>query len=126
MYHLGLVALGGAIGASGRYLAGLAALRLIGPGFPFGTLFVNISGSLAMGLFAGLLAERFQGGGEGLRLFIATGILGGYTTFSAFSLETVGLWERGQTFQAILYIAASVCISLMALAAGLWMARIMA
>lgn len=123
MYHLGLVALGGAIGAGGRHLTSLAALRLLGPGFPLGTLFVNVSGSLLMGVIAGILAERVPIGAEGLRLFIATGILGGYTTFSAFSLETVMLWQRGQAGQAIVYVAASVSMSLAALLAGLWLAR---
>ena len=124
MYHLGLVALGGAIGASCRHLVALAALRLIGPGFPFGTLFVNISGSLAMGLVAGLLAQRYASGAEGLRLFVATGILGGYTTFSAFSLEAVVLWQRGAAGLAALYVTLSVILAVAAFGTGLWLARL--
>ena len=126
MYHLGLVALGGAIGAGSRHLVGLAALRLVGQGFPFGTLFVNVTGSLLMGIVAGLLAQHSSGGGQALRLFVATGILGGYTTFSAFSLEAVGLWDRGEALQATLYVGGSMLLSLAALVIGLWLARITA
>jgi CrcB protein len=84
MNHLLIVAAGGGIGAGLRHLANLAALRLFGPGFPWGTVFVNIAGSLAMGLLAGWLARRTGGSSMEVRLFLATGILGGFTTFSAF------------------------------------------
>src|SRR5690606_20245426 len=83
MYHLLLVAVGGALGSGLRHLVNLAALRLFGPGFPWGTFAVNVVGSFAMGLFVELLARRFGGSAE-LRLFVATGIFGGFTTFSAF------------------------------------------
>ena len=122
MYHLLLVAIGGAIGASLRHLTNLAALRLVGPGFPWGTLTVNVVGSLVMGVFIELLARRFGGSNE-LRLFVATGVLGGFTTFSAFSLDVAVLYERGALGQAFGYAAASVIVSIAALFAGLWLAR---
>lgn len=123
MIHLALVALGGAIGAGARHLVNLAALRLLGPGFPAGTLAVNVIGGLLMGLLAGYFALKYQAGGEGLRLFLATGILGGFTTFSAFSLDAVLLWERGDVAQALLYVALSVVLSIAALVAGLLFMR---
>ena len=122
MNNVLLVAAGGAIGASARHLVGVASLRAFGSGFPVATLIVNIVGCLLMGIFIGLLSARFQGS-EGLRLFVATGFLGGFTTFSAFSLDFTVLWERGETFLAIGYVAASVLVSLGALAAGLWLIR---
>jgi CrcB protein len=124
MHSFLLVALGGAIGAGVRHLVNVVALRLFGPGFPMGTLFVNVAGSLLMGLLAGYLALRYTGGGgQGLRLFLATGILGGFTTFSAFSLDAVALWERGAVGPAVLYVAASVVLSIAALVAGLALMR---
>ena len=122
MYHLVLVAVGGAIGASVRHLVNMASLKLLGPDFPWGTMLINISGSLAMGVFVELLARRFNGSNE-LRLFVATGILGGFTTFSAFSLDFAMLWERGDTGQAVAYAGGSVIVSLVALFAGLWVVR---
>ena len=111
------VALGGAIGASGRYLVGLAGIRLAGPGFPFATMTVNVVGSFAMGVMvvvlAHLSANRFAP-------LLMTGLLGGFTTFSAFSLETWLLIERGQ---AVAYVCLSVALSLAALVAGLFLAR---
>ena len=127
MYHLGLVALGGAIGAAARHLANVAALRLLGPGFPYGTFAVNIVGGLLMGLLAGWLALKYQsGGGQGLRLFLATGILGGFTTFSAFSLDAVVLWERGAVAAAAFYVVGSVVLSILGLVAGLAFVRAIA
>ena len=114
------VALGGAIGATGRYLTGVAAVRLMGPSFPWGTLVVNVVGSFVMGVIAVWLAER------GLTRFaplLMTGILGGFTTFSAFSLDAVSLYERGEVAAAGIYIAASVGLSVLALVAGLVLAR---
>jgi len=114
------VALGGAIGASGRYLTGVAAIRFMGPGFPWGTLAVNVLGSFVMGLvvvtLGHLSANRFAP-------LLMTGALGGFTTFSAFSLDTLTLWERGQQALAVAYVAASVTLSLLAIVAGLWIAR---
>jgi CrcB protein len=127
MYHLGLVALGGAVGAGCRHLVGLAALRLFGPGFPVGTLSVNVVGGLLMGIVAGYFALKYQGSmGQELRLFLATGILGGFTTFSAFSLDAMLLWERGALFAASAYVALSVVLSIAALALGLMIMRALA
>lgn len=125
MTQLLLVALGGAIGASLRHLTNIAAMRLFGSGFPWGTFCVNVVGSFVMGLAIELLARRL-GASEGLRLFLATGILGGYTTFSAFSLDTIVMAERGEVALAMLYVAASVSLALIALVAGLGLARTLA
>jgi fluoride exporter len=115
------VALGGAIGASLRYLAGLWVVRALGPTpFPVAILLVNVAGSFAMGLFIGAAAQR---GLAHLSPFVATGILGGFTTFSAFSLEAVALYERGDLTGAALYVLLSVGLSILALFAGLWIAR---
>lgn len=125
MTQLALVALGGAIGAALRHLAGMASLRLLGAGFPWGTLFVNVIGSLAMGLLIAVLARR-SGTPAEVRLFLATGILGGFTTFSAFSLDVAVLWERGELAAAAGYVLASVIVSILALFAGLWLVRTIA
>lgn len=114
------VALGGALGASGRYLTGVAALRLMGPGFPWGTLAVNVIGSFLMGALVVALAQL---SGNRLAPFLMTGLLGGYTTFSAFSLDALTIWERGQIGLAGTYVVASVFLSLAALVAGLALAR---
>ena len=122
MPNLLLVMLGGALGAGARHLAGVAGLRWLGPGFPWWTLFVNLFGSLLMGLLAGWLSRA--GGTEGARLFLAVGILGGFTTFSAFSLELVLMLERGELASAAAYILASVTGGILLLFAGLWLMRI--
>jgi len=114
------VALGGAIGAMLRFGTGLAVIRLAGQGFPLAILTVNIVGSFLMGLF---VVFSFQRGFEHLNLFVMTGILGGFTTFSAFSLETFSLFERGQPMAAGLYILLSVLLSVAALVLGIWIAR---
>jgi CrcB protein len=119
-----LVMAGGAIGAALRYQLGRAALRLAGPGYPWGTLAANVMGGFVMGLLAGWLAVRYQGGsGEQIRLFMAVGVLGGFTTFSAFSLETMLMIERGDLLSALGYILISVIASIGALALGLAMMR---
>jgi CrcB protein len=123
MQALALVFLGGGLGAAARHLFNLGAGRLFGVGFPWGTLGVNMIGGLAMGLLTAWLAARYQGTNEPLRLFLATGILGGFTTFSAFSLDAVVLWQRGDTGAAAAYVAASVILSIGALAAGLAIGR---
>ncbi|TGV79421.1 fluoride efflux transporter CrcB, partial [Mesorhizobium sp. M00.F.Ca.ET.158.01.1.1] len=106
MFNLLLVAVGGGIGAGIRHLTSMGALRLVGPNYPWGTMAINIIGSFAMGLFIAVLVRR--GGSNELRLFVATGILGGFTTFSAFSLDFATLWERGATLPAFGYALASV------------------
>ncbi|CAM5359122.1 CrcB protein [Aquamicrobium terrae] len=122
MYHVLLVAIGGALGASARHLAGLGALRLWGPHFPWGTMLINIAGSFAMGAFIEILARRFGASNE-LRLFVATGVLGGFTTFSSFSLDFAALWERGSALPALGYMLASVVGAILALFLGLWLVR---
>jgi fluoride exporter len=122
MRHILLVALGGGLGAALRHLANLGALRLFGPNFPWGTMGINIAGSLAMGLFVELLARRYGSSNE-LRLFVATGILGGFTTFSAFSLDFAVLLQRGALGSALFYALASVVLSILALFLGLWLVR---
>ncbi|TIN30257.1 MAG: fluoride efflux transporter CrcB [Mesorhizobium sp.] len=121
MVNLLLVVVGGGIGAGIRHLTSMGALRLVGPNYPWGTMAINIVGSFAMGLFIAILARR--GGSNELRLFVATGILGGFTTFSAFSLDFATLWERGATLPAFGYALASVSGAIIALFLGLWLAR---
>lgn len=122
MGHLAIVAAGGAIGAGLRHLVNLAALRLAGPNYPWGTLAVNLIGCLAMGLLIGVLTLRGQSSAA-LRLFLATGVLGGFTTFSAFALDFVTLVERGRVDAALAYAAASVGLSIVAVFAGLTVMR---
>ncbi len=123
--HFLLVALGGAIGAAARHGVNLAGMRLLGIGFPWGTVAVNVVGALVMGIFIEMLARRWGGSAE-LRLFVATGILGGFTTFSAFSLDAVTLYQRGEVVLAFIYVAGSVILSIAALFLGLWLARTVA
>jgi CrcB protein len=113
------VALGGALGSVARYGAGLAAARLLGLGFPWGSLIVNVVGGLAMGL----LAARIGPEQEPLRLFLGVGLLGGFTTFSAFSLETLRLMEH-QPLLAGLYAGASVVLSVGACWIGFSLGRV--
>lgn len=118
---LSLVALGGAIGTSLRWLTGVAVLRALGPSdFPLAIITVNVVGSFLMGVFVVAAAQK---GLTHLSPFVMTGVLGGFTTFSAFSLETITLIERGQTTSAALYILLSVGLSVGALAVGLLIAR---
>lgn len=120
LFNVSLVALGGAIGSSLRYLSGLALTRSFGIGYPLGVLPVNIIGSFLMGLF---FVYAHHKGYTSANLFVMTGMLGGFTTFSAFSLEAVTLMERGQFGQAALYIGLSVGLSILGLMAGLAAAR---
>jgi CrcB protein len=104
------VMVGGAIGAGARHLVGQIMLARLGPGFPWWTLSINIAGSLLMGLLIGWLAR--SGGSETTRLFLGVGILGGFTTFSSFSLEFWLLFERGAMAQAAAYVLSSVVVGI--------------
>jgi CrcB protein len=117
-----LVALGGGLGACLRYLTGRWSLAAFGPGLPVGTWAVNIAGGLAIGLLAGWLAQR-DGTGEPLRLLLGVGVLGGFTTFSAFSLETATMLLRGEVALAGAYAVSSVAGSLVAVFIGLYLTR---
>ena len=125
MYSLFLVMAGGAVGSGARYLTGRAMLSLFGPDFPWGTLTVNLIGGFLMGALVGTLA-RATGSGEQWRLLLAVGVLGGFTTFSAFSLDTMAMIERGEIGTAGAYVLASVIGSCAALFAGLTLTRIAA
>ncbi|RDE06188.1 fluoride efflux transporter CrcB [Sphingomonas aracearum] len=116
---------GGALGAGARFLTGRATLGWWGPGYPYGTLAANLLGGFLMGLVVGLLA-RGSADAENLRLFGAVGVLGGYTTFSAFSLEVVTMLEQGDLGTALAYVLLSVGGALLALWAGLSLARVAA
>lgn len=123
MTRLLLVATGGALGAMARYGLGLAAARLApGSAWPWGTFVANVAGGLLMGLLAGWIALRGTGQ-DGLRLFAAVGLLGGFTTFSAFSMETALMVERRDLAMAFGYAAGSVAAALAALFLGLMIAR---
>lgn len=111
------VMVGGAIGAGTRHLVGQIMLARLGPGFPWWTLSINIAGSLLMGLLIGWLAR--SGGSETTRLFLGVGILGGFTTFSSFSLEFWLLFERGAMAQAAAYVLSSVVIGIAACGLGM-------
>ena len=113
-----IVFFGAGIGGALRHGVNLASAKVFGLGFPFGTLIVNVVGSLAMGLLAGYFAYR-TGAPQHMRLFLTTGILGGFTTFSAFSLDAALLMERHAYGLAAAYVAVSVAVSLAALFAGL-------
>jgi len=122
MSHMLLAAAGGAMGAGTRYLVNVGFGRWLGSGFPWHTLFVNIIGSLLMGLLIEAFALRYHGSMD-MRTFLTTGLLGGFTTFSAFSLDFALLVERKQELAAGLYLATSIGLSIMALFAGLLIAR---
>lgn len=120
--HWLLVFLGGGLGALARHAIGRAGLALLGPGFPWWTVAVNVLGSIAIGLLAGLFSA-FETG-HYARLFLITGFLGGFTTFSAFSLDALTLWERGEPMQAGFYVLGSVILSLIGAALGLMLSRL--
>lgn len=125
MFQLLLVMTGGALGSGARYLTGRATLALFGIGFPYGTLAVNLIGGLAMGLLVGVLA-RVSVSGMNWHLFLAIGVLGGYTTFSSFSLDVANMIQRGDLGVAALYVTVSVVGSIAALFAGLVLVRVTA
>jgi fluoride exporter len=117
-----LATFGGAIGSGARHLVNVAVTRAYGPHFPWATLTVNIVGSFLMGFVVDMILRRFGGSVE-MRTFLATGILGGFTTFSAFSLDISTLLGRGDSATAIGYIIGSVVLSLLALYAGLALSK---
>ncbi|WP_229428775.1 fluoride efflux transporter CrcB [Microvirga pudoricolor] len=119
-----LVFVGAGVGGALRHAVNLGCARFCGTTFPWGTLLINVAGSTAMGVVAGWLAFKTgEGWSQPVRLLVATGILGGFTTFSAFSLDAVLLWERGATVQAFAYVTASVLLSLTGLVIGLGAVR---
>ena len=119
-----LASAGGAIGAGLRYLVNVGAHRLLGAGFPWGTVIVNVAGSFLMGLLIEALTLKYDGSME-LRVFLTTGLLGGLTTFSAFSLDFAVLMQRGDHVPAALYLVGSVSVSILALFAGLSAGRML-
>ena len=118
-----LVFLGGGLGAAARHAVNRTALTLVGPNYPAGTLFVNIVGSIVMGMLAGWFEFRGETTTAAERLFLTTGILGGFTTFSAFALDSALMWERHDVVEAVVYIVASVAVSIVGLFAGLYVMR---
>ncbi|MCL4186398.1 MAG: fluoride efflux transporter CrcB [Rhodobacteraceae bacterium] len=121
IWTLAQVALGGAVGAAARYLTQAAALRLFGPGLPWGTFAANLAGSFLIGFLALWLAGRDL---TRLSPFLVAGVLGGYTTFSTFALDSVLLWQRGMQGAAAAYVAGSVILSIAAALAGMALARV--
>ena len=126
MNSVALVFLGAGIGGALRHGVNLGAARLLGTAFPWSTLTVNIVGGFAMGMLAGWLALKAgEAWTQPVRLFFATGVLGGFTTFSAFSLDVVLLWERGAGAAAAAYVLVSVILSIAGLLAGLYVVRVL-
>ena len=123
MYPYLLVAIGGAIGSVLRYGTGVFVGSLWRNSFPLGTLMINIVGSLVMGLFVGLMARLLPTWQSDARLFFAVGVLGGFTTFSSFSLDAISMIERGDVLLATLYVVLSVAIAVPALYIGLIIMR---
>jgi CrcB protein len=117
-----LVFIGGGCGASLRHAVNMLSGRWLGLNFPYGTLIINVTGSIVMGLIAGYLAFKGEAS-QPWRLFIMTGILGGYTTFSAFSLDSALLYERGELGLALIYVLGSVVLAIAGLFAGLALVR---
>ncbi|MFZ3349373.1 MAG: fluoride efflux transporter CrcB [Xanthobacteraceae bacterium] len=118
------VALGGAVGSVARYLIGIGSGKLFGFNFPWGTLIINIAGSMLIGAFAGLFAFKWDLP-QAVRIFLTVGVCGGFTTFSTFSLDSYYLIERGQLATAGFYIASSVILSIAGLIAALHLIRVL-
>lgn len=119
-----LVFVGGGIGAAARHAVNRAALTLAGPDYPAGTLIVNVMGSVAMGMLAAWFGFRGETTTAAERLFLTTGVLGGFTTFSAFALDATVMWERHDVAAAALYIGVSVLLSIAGLIGGLFLVRV--
>jgi CrcB protein len=117
-----LVFIGGGLGSTLRHIINIVSPRVLGTGFPYHTFIINITGSIVMGLIAGYLAFKGEAS-QPWRLFLMTGILGGYTTFSAFSLDAALLYERGEIGLALFYVLGSVVFSILGLFAGLALVR---
>ena len=122
MLNYVLVFIGGGLGSTLRHTVNMASARTLGTAFPWGTFLINITGSTVMGLIAGYLAFKGEAS-QPWRLFLKTGILGGYTTFSAFSLDAALLYERGEVALALLYVLGSVVLAIAGLFAGLALVR---
>jgi len=118
-----LVFLGGGLGAAARHWVNRTALTVVGADYPAGTLAVNIAGSTAMGMLAAWFAFRGETTTAGERLFLTTGVLGGFTTFSAFALDARVMWERHDVVVALVYIGSSVILSILGLIAGMFVVR---
>lgn len=123
MQHVLLIAAGGALGAVSRHVVNQAGLRLLGPEFPWGTLAVNLAGSLLMGVLVGWLAQAGRPDATEIRYALGAGFLGAFTTMSAFALDAVVLADRKQVFSAGVYIVGTVGLSICAVLAGLMIAR---
>jgi len=124
MMNVLIVFLGAGLGGALRHLVNCACLRLCGPDFPYGIMLINSLGSFLMGLLAGYLAfQASEGWSQSVRLFLATGVLGGFTTFSTFSLDAVLLWERGEILLSSVYVLGSVVLGIAGLIAGLSLMR---
>lgn len=123
MNHLFLIALGGAAGAVSRHLVNQTGLRVLGPDFPYGTLTVNVVGSLAIGLLVGWLASAGRADATELRFALGVGFLGAFTTMSAFALDIVLMIERKQYVSSLLYATGTVLVSVIAVMAGLILMR---
>ena len=119
-----LVFLGGGFGAAARHWVNRTAMNIVGPDYPAGTLAVNIVGSMAMGMLVTWFAFRGETTTAAERLFLTTGVLGGFTTFSAFALDTTLMWERHDLAAAVIYAGASVFLSIAGLIAGMYIVRI--
>lgn len=126
MLNLMYVAFGGAVGAMGRFSVSELIARFNGTGFPYGTLIVNVVGCLLMGVWIAIVATMAPSRAKDLHLLIAVGFLGGFTTFSAFSMDAFMLIERGMSLQAFLYVFGSVVLSVLALVGGMWMVKLAA
>ena len=124
MMNVLIVFLGAGLGGALRHLVNGACLRWCGPDFPYGIMLINSLGSFLMGLLAGYLAfQASEGWSQTVRLFLATGVLGGFTTFSTFSLDAVVLWERGEILLMSVYVLGSVVLGIAGLIAGLSLMR---
>lgn len=122
MEHVAYVALGGALGSVLRYLTGMATIRLFGPFLPWGTFTVNIVGSFCIGLLMEWIARKLNASTD-MQLFLVTGVMGGFTTFSSFSLDVISLMERGELLWAMAYALATVCLAIVAVFGGLALGR---